>query len=166
MMKRISSLSAFFPSEAGAASRAEGGFTLIEVVFASAIMLLLFLVMLETLFFCSRSAANLKWRLAADALAYDVAWDIFNRKTTWFEANATLPQAEWRQVPAERTSAWLNGQPAYYCQSIIPVGTPATHWQIITDVQWPLPNGQAARLPHRCVIERHRVDRNLFRNTP
>jgi len=151
--------SASFPGE-------RGGFTLFEVVFASAISLLLFLVLFEALLFCRRGAANLKWRLAADALAYDVAWETFNRKTSWFEDNYAVDHTEWRTVAEDRTSAWLAGQHATYCLSVLPVGTPVTHWQIITDVVWPLPDGGWGRLPTPYVIERHRVERNLFRNTP
>lgn len=143
-----------------------GGFTLTEFLFASTLALLLFLIMLEALFFCRRSAANIKWRLAADALAYDIALERFNLKTDWFESNATTAQADWKPVPAERTSVWLNGQPAYYYCAIIPVGTPAAYWQILVDVQWPLLDGRTARLPQPYLMERHRADRNLFRNTP
>lgn len=150
----------------GPTRRTKDGFTLVEVIFASTLTMLLFLVLLETLSVCRRIAADIKWRLAADALAYDVAWDVFNRKTSWFEANATQAQAAWLAVPTNRTSVWVNGQKAYYYQAVIPVGTPATHWQIIADVQWPLPDGGAARLSQPYVVERHRADRNLFRNTP
>ncbi len=146
--------------------RSRSGFTLVEVMFASTLALLLFLVLLETLSVCRRIASDIKWRLAADALAYDVAWDVFNRKTSWFEANVTQAQAAWWAVPTNRTSVWISGQKAYYYQAIVPVGTPATHWQIIADVQWPLPDGGVARLSQPYVVERHRADRNLFRNTP
>jgi len=142
------------------------GFTLFEVAFASSISLLLFLVLFESLIFCRRSAANLKWRLAADALAYDVAWETFNKKTSWFEGNCGVDVSEWHAVPEDRTSVWLPGRQASYCLSILPVGTPITHWQIVTDVVWPLPNGRWGQLPAPYVVERHRAERNLFRNAP
>lgn len=142
------------------------GFTLVEFMFASSLVLLLFLFLLEALFFARRSAERIKWQLAADAFAYDVAIDFFNHKTEWFEDNASTAVAEWLQVPEERTTVWLKGSPALYFYSIIPVGMPATHWQIVTDVQWPLPGGGFARLPAPYILERHRANRNLFRNTP
>ncbi len=91
------------------AFRARGGFTLVEVVFASAIALLLFLSLFETLSVCQRMAANIKWRLAADALAYDLAWDTFNKQVAWFDTNVTSNRAGWYPVPAERTSVWYVG---------------------------------------------------------
>lgn len=138
-----------------------------EVVFASSISLLLFLVLLDTLSFCRRSAANLKWRLAADAFAYDQAWEFFNKKTSWFESEAMFASSEWKPVPEERTTAWLSGQPepARYNLSITPIGSPVTHWQISTSVQWPLPEGGWGEMTEPYIIERHRVDRNLFRNS-
>lgn len=144
----------------------QGGFTLVETMFASTIALFLFLVMLESLFFCRRSAANLKWRLAADALAYDTAMEVFNRKTSWFEANVTSATSAWTAVPAERTSAWLRPDGAYCYVGVFPDASPATSWKIVTDVVWPLPNGGSQRLPTPCVVRRYRSERNLFRNTP
>jgi len=141
------------------------GFTLIEVIFASTMALFLFLVMLEALFFCRRSAANLKWQLAADALAYDAAMEIFNRQTTWFEANVTGATAAWSKVPEERTSVWIEGREAFLFKGIYPDASPATSWRIVTDVRWPLPDGKSRTLSKPCVVERHRANRNLFRNT-
>ncbi len=159
------------PRHAGAEKQSaspdgRSGFTLTETVFASSLALFLFLVMLEALFFCRRSAANLKWQLAADALAYDTAMDVFNRKTSWFEANATTAISTWSLIPAERTSVWFADDKAYYYVGIFPDASPANSWKIVTDVAWPLPNGGSQRLRSPCIIERRRVDRNLFRNTP
>jgi len=147
-------------------ARASSGFTLVEVMFASSLGLLLFLVLFETLLFCRRSAANLRWQLTADALAFDAAWDVLNRKTEWFDLNATPTAfpAGWQAVPPDRSSAFLRtGTPAYYLE-VQPMGRPVTHWQIIANVQWPLPNGGARRLAQPYILERHRADRNLFRS--
>jgi prepilin-type N-terminal cleavage/methylation domain-containing protein len=145
----------------GYASR--GGFTLIEVMLASAISLLLLMSLLETLSACRRMAANVKWRLAADALAYDTAWAYFNEQTTWFDEHFPEAQAKWETVPAARTSVWLDQQRASLYWSVTPVGVPTTKWVIRTNVQWPLPNGGFSKLPNDYVIERYRADRNLFR---
>lgn len=64
-------------------TRSASGFSLVEFMFASSLALLLFLVMLEALFFFRRNAALVKGRLAADAIAYDMALELFNRKTEW-----------------------------------------------------------------------------------
>jgi len=108
----------------------------------------------------------LRWQLTADALAFDAAWDVFNRKTEWFDLNATPTAfpAGWQAVPPDRSSAFLRtGTPAYYLE-VQPMGRPVTHWQIIANVQWPLPNGGARRLAQPYILERHRADRNLFRS--
>jgi prepilin-type N-terminal cleavage/methylation domain-containing protein len=141
----------------------QAGFTLTEVMFASAITLLLFLVLFETLSVCQRLAANVKWRLAADALAYDVAWETFNKQTAWFDTRVTAAQAEWREVPKERTSVWYADGKAYYFRSITPSGVPASNWVIRTNVQWPLPGKGNARLARDYEVVRFRADRNLFR---
>ena len=140
------------------------GFTLVEVMFASMIALLLTLVLFETFSVCQRIAADIKWRLAADALAYDLAWETFNRQTSWFVDSIKEDAAEWAEVPAERTSVWYKGGgEAYYMRSITPVGEPITHWVIRTNVQWPVPGGGSVRLPDDYVIERYHADRNVFR---
>lgn len=139
------------------------GFTLVEVLFASTISLLLLVSLLETLSACRRMAANVKWHLAADALAYDTAWAYFNEQTAWFDSQFSEAHAKWEPVPAERSSAWSEKRPASLFWSVTPVGVPTTHWIIRTNVQWPLPNGGFARLPNDYVIERYRADRNLFR---
>lgn len=142
-----------------------GGFTLIEVLFASAISLLLLLSLLETLSVCRRMAANVKWRLAADALAYDTAWEYFNEQTSWFDAQFPEAKAKWETVPTERTSVWFDNKPASLYWSVTPVGVPTTKWVIRTNVQWPLPGGGFGILPNDYLIERYRADRNLFRAT-
>lgn len=139
------------------------GFTLVEVMFASVIALLLTLVLFETFSVCQRIAADIKWRLAADALAYDLAWETFNRQTSCFVDSIGEDVAEWAEVPEERTSVWYKGGAAYYMRSITPVGEPITHWVIRTNVQWPVPGGGSVRLPNDYVIERYRADRNVFR---
>jgi hypothetical protein len=142
-----------------------GGFTLFEVVFASTLAMLLFLTMLEVLFACQRIASNVKWRLAADAIAFDTAWDMFNQQTTWFDTQFTAAKAKWEPVPAEATSVWYGGGSASLYWSVTPVGVPITKWVITTNVQWPTPGGTFAKLPKDYVIERYRVERNLFRVT-
>ena len=67
------------------------GFSLVELVFTSSIGLMLILVLFESLLFCRRTAADMRCRLAADTLAFDVAWDVFNRQTQWFDTNASDP---------------------------------------------------------------------------
>lgn len=132
-------------------------------MFASAIALLLFLILFETLTVCQRLAANVKWRLAADALAYDLAWETFNKQTAWFDTRVTVAQAGWHEVPAERTSVWYASGKAYYFRSITPNGVPASNWVIRTNVQWPLPGSGSAQLGRDYEVVRFRCDRNLFR---
>lgn len=136
---------------------------MVEVMFASAIALLLFLVLFETLMVCQRLAADIKWRMAADTLAYDLAWETFNKQTAWFDTRVTAATAEWAEVPAERTSVWYPEGKAYYFRSVTPFGVPASNWVIKTNVQWPRPGGGSSRLPHDYEIVRFRSDRNLFR---
>lgn len=138
------------------------GFTLVEVMFASSIALLLFLSLFETLSVCQRMAADLKWRLTADALAYDKAWEVFNYKTEWFNGYTSASSA-WYVVSSDQTSVWYAGGKAYYNLSITPVGSPISNWVIRTTVKWPLPSGSYAALPQDYRVVRMRNERNLFR---
>lgn len=144
-----------------------GGFTLVEVMFASTISLFLLLSLLETLSVCRQMAANVKWRLAADALAYDTAWEYFNKQTTWFDTQCSQATSVWATVSSERTSVWFKGEgkSASVNWSVSPVGLPPTKWVISTNVQWPMPGAKFSKLPKDYVIERYRADRNLFRAT-
>ena len=56
------------------------GFTLAETMVASALTLLLVLTIFETARFSARAAYDIKSRLAADALAFDTVWDLYNRQ--------------------------------------------------------------------------------------
>ncbi len=132
-------------------------------MFASSLALMLVLSLFETISLCRRMTADIKWRLAADAIAFDEAWDIYNRQTAWFDTAVTVAQAEWAPIAAERTSVWCGERTAYLFRSITPNGMPASNWVIRTDVQWPLPSGNFARLSRNCEVIRGRSDRNLFR---
>ncbi len=152
---------------AGPAARSlKGGFTLVEVMFASTISLLLFLTLLETLSVCQRMASNVKWRLSADAIAYDAAWRIFNEQTAWFEKRfnrAGDDFATWENVPKETSSVWYGDRRAALYWAVKPVGSPAKKWIISTNVQWPVPGADPVMLPKDYVIERCLSERNLFR---
>lgn len=147
------------------------GFTLVELVFTASIGLLLTMTLFEALLFSRRSAAHMRHHLAADAYAFDVAWDVFNRRTAWFDNNANNPTsfpAAWSPVPADRTSAFggASTNQLFVFLSIRPNGIPVTSWQIMTDMRWRQPNNVWRQLPQPYVIERHRADRNLFRTGP
>ena len=147
------------------------GFSLVELVFTSSIGLMLILVLFESLLFCRRTAADMRCRLAADTLAFDVAWDVFNRQTQWFDTNASDPAdfpIRWGWVPATRATAFagVSTNDIQCFLSVRPNGTPITSWEIMTDVRWRQPNGGWVQLPQPYRLERHRVNRNYFRNAP
>jgi hypothetical protein len=147
------------------------GFSLVELVFTSSISLVLILVLFEALLFCRRSAAHMRCRLAADTYAFDVAWDVFNRQTRWFDNNADNPTnfpATWTQIQAARAAAFagISTNDIQCFLSVRPNGTPITSWEIVTDVRWRQPNGGWVQLPQPYRLERHRVNRNYFRNAP
>lgn len=152
------------PSPGVRRRRASEGFTLLEVVLASAILFLAFLMLFDGLLFCRRMAARLKWRLAADAIAQDIAWSVFSRKTEWFQNDAAAVAPGWHVVPAEMSSAWNGSEEVFYFLAIVPSNSPPTSWSIETDVQWLTFGGGTARLAVPCRLERHPTERNLFRS--
>jgi len=138
------------------------GFTVIEFVIASSIVMLLFLACIETLLFYRRVAADIRWRIAANNVAYDTAWEVFNRPTTWFET-VNVATGRWVVVTTNQTSAFQSGQAMSFF-SVTPVGTPITHWVIQSDVMWNrLTMGGQGRLAQPLTVERQRVIRNVFR---
>lgn len=138
------------------------GFTVIEFMIASSIVMLLFLAGIEALLFYRRVAADIRWRIAANTIAYDTAWEVFNRPTTWFET-INVATGRWTVVTTNQTSAFGAGQ-AMSWFSVTPVGIPVTHWIIQSDVVWNrLTMGGEGRLAQPLVIERQRVIRNVFR---
>jgi len=143
------------------------GLTLVELVFASAISLLLFLTLLESLSVCQRMALNVKWRLAADAIAYDTVWEKFNLFTTPLSFSDAYPKATngWIEVPANQNVGWYAGGKAYKYWEITPVGVPASNWVIRSNVRWPIPGGKYATNTAYYVIERYWINRKLFYST-
>ena len=144
------------------------GFTLIEVVLASAISLLLFLVLFEALMVSQRMAANLKWRLAADSIAFDKAWEVFNWQLKKFETDVTEDQASWTDVSLDQTSVFISNSTMRAAQVMLIIklnGSPVSNWVIQTSVRWPLPGSGSGQLPKYYELTRTRNDRNLFRAT-
>ncbi|MBP5510532.1 MAG: prepilin-type N-terminal cleavage/methylation domain-containing protein [Kiritimatiellae bacterium] len=134
------------------------GFTLVEVMLASAVALLIFLVMFEALFFARRVAAENKLRLAADSLAYDLTVDLFNRDLEWFEMlNVTQ---EWTEngVLAQGTNTLWTGEVTYQ-RSVLPQGSPATNWVVTTTLQWTDAYDRSHGLPEPLVVYRQRNNR-------
>ncbi|MEG1552781.1 MAG: hypothetical protein RR133_06590 [Kiritimatiellia bacterium] len=66
--------------------------TIIEVVIASAMVLLMTLSMLEGLMFCRRMVAENSARLTADALAWDLLWKTFNMDYDALKFKALSPE--------------------------------------------------------------------------
>lgn len=135
-------------------------------MFASTLSLFLFLVMIEALMFCHRSAANLKWRLAAEAFAYDETWEAFNHQPQWLTDNDILHKTPaWTAMPADRASVWLDSRKVFYLQLITP-NSDATYWDITTQVRWPTESGGTAQLATPVTVRRYLTAHNVFRNTP
>ena len=79
----------------GAARSGRSGFTLVETMVASALSLLLALTIFETASFSARAAYDIKSRLAADAIAFDTVWELYNRPLAWLENQGALPASGW-----------------------------------------------------------------------
>ena len=145
-----------------------GGFTLTEVMFASTISLLLFLTMLETLSVCQRMSSNVKWQLAADAIAYDTVWNKFNEFTTPLEFSNMYPvyTNRWENVPAsESSNVWYGGGLAQKNWVITPGALPTSNWVIRACVRWPLPGVNKWATNSYYTIERYWINRKLFKDT-
>jgi len=146
-----------------------GGFTLVEVMIASGLTVLLSVIIFESVLFCNRMAYDVKSRLAADAIAYDTAWELFNRQLTWFKAMAGVEAiSRWEPLDETLYDVWgaRSGEVLVYSE-ILPEGLPATNWEVRVKVQWPaLSGGGVSTLTREFYeVNRQKTDRNLFRAT-
>ena len=148
----------------GAAVRgARGGFTLVETMVASGMLLFLVLAIYESVLFCNRVAYDVKSRLAAEAIAFDTAWELYNKQLRWLRQRAPVAMAGWEAVDPEQYDVWGDREAAVFW-AVLPQGLPATNWVFRTNVQWPnAAGGGTSMLPQDFVIERGRTERNLFR---
>lgn len=136
------------------------GFTLTEVVFASAILVLLFLVLFQTLLVCQRMGANIKYRLAADAVAFDLAWDIYNRPLSWFQTNTVTISNNWNLDASGMSTVWSRGKAfVLYTVTPAPLTGATSNWVISTSVKWTPPWGGENALPQGYTITRTRNTR-------
>ena len=62
----------------------QGGFTFVEVLITSFLCVMLFIAAFEGMTFCKQSARATAALSGAEALAYDVLMDYFNRPLKWF----------------------------------------------------------------------------------
>lgn len=148
------------------------GFTLTEVMIASGLMMILSLAIFESVLFCSRLAYDIKSRLAADAIAWDAAWDLFNNPLTWFKtAGYSEINSDIDGMPLDAFAFEVCEDPDAYSawgdrtedvrvvRQVLPNGAPATNWTIRVKVQWPSLSGGAVGEMSNQVL-RARINRN------
>lgn len=154
----------------------EKGFTLLEVVIASSIMALIFLSLIEALFLVRRVTQGIRCKLAAEEIAYDTVNDLFNRPTTWFEANVKEPWYHWySSASGDKTffsmkNSVFDGLRVRQWVQIIPNGSPIVYWEIESFVYWTDPltgiehqelgNSNPVTYAH---VRRYNVIRNAWR---
>ncbi len=143
-----------------------GGFTLVEVMVASGLALLLTLAIFESVLYCNRLAYDVKSRLAADAIAFDTVWEMFNRQLEWFDGQV-FATSSWTSLDTENYDAWgVNGSQVFVFSAVIPQGLPPTNWLLRANVEWPdLSGGGVKTLPRDYEVIRARTQRNVFRPT-
>lgn len=142
------------------------GFTLAETMVASALILLLVLTIFETALFSARAAYDIKSRLAADALAFDTVWDLYNRQSSWLSENATESRSGWVAIDAERNTTWgARGDQVFIYWEIEPdpADFPPRRWTLKSNVQWPPYSGGGVQtLPRDYQVRRERTNRKLY----
>ncbi|MDD4061073.1 MAG: hypothetical protein PHW08_10300 [Kiritimatiellae bacterium] len=142
------------------------GFTLAETMVASALTLLLVLTIFETARFSARAAYDIKSRLAADALAFDTVWDLYNRQISWLSENATESRSGWVGIDPERNTTWgARGDQVFIYWEIEPdpADFPPKRWTLKSNVQWPSYSGGGVQtLPRNYQVRRERTNRKLF----
>ncbi len=148
----------------GAAVRgARGGFTLVETMVASGMLLFLVLAIYESVLFCNRVAYDVKSRLAAEAIAFDTVWELYNKQLGWLRLRAQVAMSGWEIVDPEDYDVWGAREAAVFW-AVQPEGLPPTNWVFRANVMWPnATGGGTSMLPRDFVVERSKSERNLFR---
>ena len=152
-----------------AKGRGRAGFTLVEVMVASGLLLFLVLTIYESVLFCNRVAFDVKSRLAAEAIAFDTAWELYNLPLPWLKTYAWRPlppdPSGWKFINPEDYDVWgARSDEVLVRWMILPQGIPPTNWVIHTNVQWPNATGGGhSMLPKDFQIDRAKTDRNTFR---
>ena len=115
------------------AARRRTGFTLVELMFAAAMLVVASLALFGGISFCSRQTHDASQFLAADAYAFDVAWMRFNEDFENFEP--------WADTLAENISSnaapvlWNAKAPAV-CYTIITNSPDMAGFIIDVSVAW------------------------------
>lgn len=142
---------------------ARGGFTLVETMVASGMLLFLVLAIYESVLFCNRVAYDVKSRLAAEAIAFDTVWELYNKQLGWLRQRAQVAMSGWEIVDPEDYDVWGARETAVFW-AVQPEGLPPTNWVFRANVMWPnATGGGTSMLPRDFVVERSKSDRNLFR---
>ncbi len=160
------------------------GFTLVEVLIASALTSFLFLAVFGSLVFCRKAVADIRLRAAAECLAADKMDELFNKPLMWFvDVPTTGIVQSWDLVPYSLRQAYF-GSTAYDSSgadssatfsapaevrlfySVIPHGDPIDYWTITVDVAWATNSDSAqgtGQLSSPLVMRRYKVKRATFR---
>ena len=142
---------------------ARGGFTLVETMVASGMLLFLVLAIYESVLFCNRVAYDVKSRLAAEAIAFDTVWELYNKQLGWLRLRAQVAMSGWEIVDPEDYDVWGAREAAVFW-AVQPEGLPPTNWVFRANVMWPnATGGGTSMLPRDFVVERSKSERNLFR---
>ncbi len=150
----------------GAARSGRSGFTLVETMVASALSLLLALTIFETASFSARAAYDIKSRLAADAIAFDTVWDLYNLQRSWLSENASVSRSGWLPLDTTRYTTWgPRGDQVFVYWEIEPdpAEFPPRRWTLKANVQWPSRSGSGVdTLARDYQVRRERTNRKLY----
>lgn len=141
------------------------GFTLTEVMVASALVVVLALMFFESTLFLNRMSYDVKTRLAADAIAYDEVWDLYNARLSWFEDGRYRNLVELYSLPEGVTDVWggRHGEVLLNRRVTPQPGTGfTTNWVIDVKITWPeLSGNRVSTLDY--TVNRMRTQRKAFR---
>jgi len=132
---------------------AKKGFTLVEVMVASFLTVGLILILFTAMTTYYGMLLGARNYLAAQGLAFDRIWEVYNRPLSYFE-NVTAPVLEVYQTPDES----VFGNNGVIRVSIIP-GT-NNNWDIRSNVAWPQRlAGRSRTISNDFFVARYRTER-------
>lgn len=116
-------------------ARRRTGFTLVELMFAAAMLVVASLALFGGISFCSRQTHDVSQFLAADAYAFDVAWMRFNED---FENYTPCTFSE--NISSNAAPVLWNAEAPARCYTIITNAPDMAGFVISVSVSWGPPN--------------------------
>lgn len=134
------------------ADKSRGGFTIVEVAVASALLLLAGFALYSSVISASRMTEMAKDYTAAQGIAFDTLWELYNRPFSEFE-NITAA-TNWTVNPPNVSQL---DEDCIVRVAVFPPSADAPYWEIESNVAWS--RQHSSTISNKFSIRRYRTER-------